>query len=273
MPENYRSIQEGISSYVQIGAVIFLILAGLFIGFILLSVQKRKRLEVEKQQLQSQFQQELLKTQLEIQEETLKKISEEIHDNIGQALSLAKLNLNTMDITKQKELEQKILNSKELVSKAINDLRDLSRSFNTDNIAAIGLSRAIEYELEMVQKSGSHKTTTIVNGTTARLEPQKELILFRIAQEVFQNIIKHANANTITVQIDYSGGQVELKIADDGKGFDLTPLNDEKNTFGLGIRNMHNRAKLIGGRFHMQSSPGLGTRVSIAVPLNNNHQS
>lgn len=270
MPENYRSIQEGISNYVQIGAVIFLVLAVLFIGFILLSVQKRKRLEVEKQQLQSQFQQTLLQTQLEIQEQTLKTISEEIHDNIGQALSLAKLKLNTIDITKQEQLIEKITDSKNLVSKAIQDLRDLSRSLNTDNIAAMGLIRAVEYELELFRKSG-FATDLRINGTITRMEPQRELIIFRIVQEALTNIIKHAEAETITVTAVYNTDALELQVQDDGKGIPvILDINkEESSNKSLGLRNMHNRAKMVGASFSMESVPGNGTVIKLSIPFNN----
>jgi signal transduction histidine kinase len=221
----------------------------------------------EKQEIQTQYQQTLLQTQLEIQEQTLKNISQEIHDNIGQALSLAKLNLNTMPPTNDEALQQKILNSKELVSKAITDLRDLSRSLDTDYVQEMGLQRAIEYEMEMIRKTGTIETNMIVEGTLFRLEKQKELILFRIVQETFNNILKHANAKSIYVNIIYSDSAFTLVIKDDGKGVNLQPFNDgENNNFGLGIRNMHSRAKLIGGDFNMSSNIGEGTKVKIVLP-------
>src|SRR6187402_1253829 len=209
---------------------------------------------------------ELLQTQLEIQEQTLKNISQEIHDNIGQALSLAKLNLNTMPATNDAVLQQKILNSKELVSKAIVDLRDLSRSLDTDYVQEMGLQRAIEYELEMIKKTGTVDTTMIVEGTLFRFEKQKELILFRIVQETFNNILKHAGAKNINVDINYAASSFTLAIKDDGKGVNLEPLNEgENNNFGLGIRNMHSRAKLIGADFNMSSVIGEGTEVKIVL--------
>jgi signal transduction histidine kinase len=221
---------------------------------------------MEKKNMEITFRQTLLQTQLEIQEQTLKNISQEIHDNIGQALSLAKLNLNTMPPTNDEALQQKILNSKELVSKAITDLRDLSRSLDTDYVQEMGLQRAIEYELEMIQKTGTIETNMIVEGTLFRLEKQKELILFRIVQETFNNILKHAGAKTIAVQINYETNGFTLMIKDDGKGVNLKPFNHgENNNFGLGIRNMHNRAKLIGADFNMSSNIGEGTEVKIVL--------
>ena len=267
MPEDYREIQEGITNYVKIGTVIFLALASSFIIFIVISLRRRKRMILEKNQLQSQFSQTLLQTQLEIQEQTLKNISQEIHDNIGQALSLAKLNLNTMPPTNDEVLQQKILNSKELVSKAITDLRDLSRSLDTDYIQEMGLQRVIEYELEIIRKTGTVETNLVVEGSMFRVEKHKELILFRIVQETLNNILKHANAKNIHVNIEYCASDFTLIIKDDGKGVDLEALSDEKtNKFGLGIRNMHSRAKLIGADFDMSSQPGRGTEVKIVLP-------
>ena len=219
------------------------------------------------------FQQTLLQTQLEIQEQTLKNISQEIHDNIGQALSLAKLNLNTMPTTNDEVLQQKILNSKELISKAIVDLRDLSRSLDTDYVQEMGLQRAIEYELEMIRKTGTVETSMIVEGSLFRLEKQKELILFRSVQETFNNILKHASAKSINVNINYDAADFTLIIKDDGKGVNLQPLSEgETNNFGLGIRNMHSRAKLIGADFNMNSKIGEGTEVKIILQNERNNE-
>jgi len=248
------------------GSLIIIVLL-VFILLFINEYNNKKRVHItEKIEMENEFQQTLLQTQLEIQEQTLKNISQEIHDNIGQALSLAKLNLNTMPPTNDEALQQKILNSKELVSKAITDLRDLSRSLDTDYVQEMGLQRAIEYEMEMIRKTGTIETNMIVEGTLFRLEKQKELILFRIVQETFNNILKHAGAKAINVHIDYETRGFTLIIKDDGKGVDLQPLTDGKNNnFGLGIRNMHSRAKLIGADFIMNSKIGEGTEVKIVL--------
>ena len=258
---------ESLEQVIYGGTIAFLVLASFLIFFLILYMRRKTKYMIEKQQLQSQFSQTLLQTQLEIQEQTLKNISQEIHDNIGQALSLAKLNLNTMPPTNDEALQQKILNSKELVSKAITDLRDLSRSLDTDYIQEMGLQRVLEYELEIIRKTGTVETNMVVEGSMFRVEKHKELILFRIAQETLNNILKHANAKSIRVNINYSATAFALIIKDDGKGVNLEPLREQKNNnFGLGIRNMHSRAKLIGADFNLSSEPGEGTEVKIVLP-------
>jgi len=268
---------QGLSQDIIITIIVtfFLLLLTSFVVVFITYHQRRQIKNLnEKQQLQSKYQQELLQTQLEIQEQTLKTISQEIHDNIGQALSLAKLNLNTMPATNDEQLQQKIINSKELVSKAIVDLRDLSRSLDTDYVQEMGLLRAIEYELELIRKTGTMDAQLQIEGVIARADKQKDLILFRIVQETFNNIIKHAEAKSIKVSVYYNLTELVLIIADNGKGIDLGPLNEQTNSgFGLGIRNMHNRAKLIGAVFTMRSSLGKGTEVKIILPnQNSNHE-
>jgi signal transduction histidine kinase len=222
---------------------------------------------LEKEQMKTSFQQELLRTQLEIQEQTLKNISQEIHDNIGQMLSLAKLNLATADIEKKEMVVQKIQDSHHLISKAIQDLRDLSRSLNSDYVSEMGVLRSIEYELEMIHKTGLMKTNLNVAGQVYKINSQKELILFRIVQETLNNIMKHAEADTISVWINYDPTGITLKIADNGRGFDFSELNEKGNLKpGLGIRSMSNRAKLIGSAFQINSSIGKGTEILIQIP-------
>lgn len=264
---------EIITYVIVICVIVFSFLAITLILFVTLFQKRKHKQQTEVIMLKENFAKELLQTQLEIQEQTLKNISQEIHDNVGQVLSLAKLNLNTMDIAKTEQLQGKIDDTLSQVSKAINDLRDLSKSFNTDNITAIGLVRAIENELEMIKKTDFLKTEFENTGLKKKLEPQKELILFRIVQEALHNIIKHAGAKIVKVSATYSDKELELQIMDDGKGFDLSPLNKEGETgFGLGLRNMQNRAKLIGAEFIMNSNTGKGTLVKIVLPFENNKQ-
>jgi signal transduction histidine kinase len=241
-------------------------LAGFVIFFLLMYMRRKAKSVLEKEQLRSGFQQTLLQSQLEIQEQTLKNISQEIHDNIGQALTLAKLNLNTMPGVSETQQES-IITTKGIISKAISDLRDLSRSLNTDYIADMGLQKALEYELGLINKSTLIKTELKTEGQAFRMDKQKELILFRIVQEALNNTIKHAYAKNINAAINYNNDKLELSIIDDGKGFAITEQTTE-NGAGLGLRNMQNRAKLIAAEFSISSSPENGTTIKIVMPVN-----
>jgi len=238
------------------GSIVLLILA-LFIIIFLVLYQKRQLSNLkEKQLMKTQFEQELLQTQLEIQEQTLKTISEEIHDNVGQVLSLAKLNLNTFENNSEKKLQD----TKHLISKAINDLRDLSRSMHGDRIAELGLQQSLTDELQILENSGEFRTHLKITGEPYKLTPQKEMVLFRIAQEALNNCVKYSKAKQITVELKYAGGNFFLTISDNGVGFD-THIKT-----GIGLKSMQNRTALIGGIFNLQSTPENGTSINIELP-------
>jgi signal transduction histidine kinase len=263
---------ERISSeiFIVICFSIFFLTVAMFI-LLLINIYHRKQLKhkVEKKEMQSQFSQTLLQSQLEIHEQTLKTISQEIHDNVGQVLTLAKLNLAT-SVVEDKQTAEQIKNSQQLIAKAIQDLRDLSRSLNTDYVEEMGLIRSIEYELEMLKKTETIETAFSMEGRVLRLEKQKELILFRIVQEAIHNTIKHADAKKIELSVYFYDHDMSITVKDNGKGFDLSPLHDAADgSFGLGLRNMNNRATLIGAKFLMESEPGKGTSVTIRLPYNN----
>lgn len=253
-------------------ATLVFIILSLF-GVLFLSIHKKKMNQslAEKKRLETEFAQTILETQLEIQEQTLKTISQELHDNIGQILSLAKLNLNRIDIIKFPELFEKIDDSKNLITKAIHDLRNLSKSLNTDLIAETGLVKAIEYELEMLGRAG-FATHLNIEGKHERFQNQKELILFRMVQEIFNNVIKHADANKIIVDIIFTDWLL-IKIADNGVGFSIEVSQGQSSNRGLGLRNMSNRAALIGAEFNINSSIGNGTIATILSQLDSKNVS
>jgi two-component system, NarL family, sensor kinase len=220
--------------------------------------QNRKEIQIEK------LNKTILQTQLEIKEQTLKTISEEIHDNIGQVLSLAKLNLNTFPENLDGIVKEKIIDTEILLSKAINDLRDLSQSMHGDNIAAIGFQASLEQELKLLEKTGKFETGMQVLGSRFSLESQKETVLFRIVQEALHNAVKHANAKRIGVNLNYETDALILLVIDDGQGFEINALNI--NDTGIGIGSMKKRALLIGGTCSIHSVPGEGTTVKTVVP-------
>lgn len=241
---------------IVISTSVLLLLAIFIILFTSEFLRKKKFHLAEKTLMKTQFEQELLRTQLEIQEHTLKTISEEIHDNIGQVLSLAKLNLNTLP----NSAEPKIQDTKNLVSKAITDLRNLSHSLHGDIIAELGLQESIGNELKIIESTKAFETEFKISGTVFKLDPKKEMILFRIVQEALNNCIKYSAAKKITVLLQYQLPLFILQVQDDGKGFDAT------QNIGIGLKSMLNRAQLIGGTFNLQSTEGEGTFITVELP-------
>lgn len=245
--------------YLTIG---FLILSGFIVFFIALFRIRLNRHLLEKQG----YTQSLLQTQLEIQEQTLNTISQEIHDNIGQVLSLVKINLGSFPDIKDEAAVKKLKDTKELVGKAIRDLRDLSRSMHGDRIAELGLVESIANELTILEHSKQFKTQFKITGTSFKPDAQKEMVLFRIVQEALHNSTKHSGAKNLQVCMNYAGDLLTLTVCDDGNGFDMEAMAASQK--GIGFKSMQNRATLIGAAFSMNSAPGKGT--CITVQLKNN---
>jgi two-component system, NarL family, sensor kinase len=245
------------------GTIVLLTLVLFIIFFVLVHYRKQAISQNIQKQMQSHFQQELLRTQIEIQEQTLKTISQEIHDNVGQVLSLAKLNLATFPTLGELQ-SNKINDTKNLVSKAIIDLRNLSRSMFGDQLQEMGLAKAIDNELSIVHSTGLFDTSLSVGNNVRKLEPQIEIVLFRMVQEAINNIIKHAKATRIHIDIGYEPNQFHISINDNGKGFDLN--NNNQSSGGMGLKSIQNRAALIGATFNIESDKGKGTTLSLHIP-------
>lgn len=232
-----------------------------------MAYQKRYYRHVqEMNKMKETYEQELLKTQLEIKEQTMQNISQEIHDNIGQVLSLANLQLTAIELNEDTFASNKINKSMELISQAINDLRDLSKTLNAENIVKTGLKAAIKYDLELIERSGMFTTSLQVSGDEKKFDDSKETIAYRIVQEALNNILKHARASHILIRLIYMEDALSICISDDGKGFDNSRIQPDTG-HGSGLKNMISRAQLIHGSIIIQSEISKGTRIELSVPF------
>ena len=248
-----------------------LLQGGIIFEVIFLSYAIAKRTQVMRMKLKQQheannemrisFQKELLKAQLEIQEQTFKSISQEIHDNIGQMLTLLRLNLNNLQ-QQHEGVTEELEDAKNILKKVMQDLRDLSKTMNSEMITKTGLAKAIETELHTINRATGMQTLFNWQATPP-MDPQVELILFRLVQESLHNIIKHAKATTIEVNAAVVGAMFQLIVRDDGMGCDFH--NTTSN--GSGLLNIQSRCKLIHATVEFISSPGMGACVKITLPI------
>jgi signal transduction histidine kinase len=252
---------KDIGNLIIITTLIFLIAPAFILLYIFIYNQRKKRHIEEKENLQSAFRQELLKTQIEVQEQTLTNISREIHDNITQVLSFVKLNLGMIDGLDD-AAKNKVIESRELVAQTINDLRNLSRSLSFEHIMQLGLVKTIGIETDRLNNSGLINIVLNINGDVYSLGEQRELVLFRIFQEALNNTLKHSGAKQLKISLQYSEKLFNLTLEDNGAGFS-TGLQDGKG--GAGLRNMANRAALIGGVAIIESSPGKGCSIKVSL--------
>lgn len=211
--------------------------------------------------MRNRFEQTLLKTQLEIQEQAFTYISQEIHDNIGQILSLVRLNLNTFG---NQVSEERINQTDDLLGKAIKDLRDLSHNLQNNRIHSIGIIESVRQLLISLEKTGQFQTTFRTSDNFHILDANTDIILYRMIQEIINNIIKHAAANSIDIEISNANNITSVRISDNGIGFDTTLINQVSRP-GIGLQNIINRAKMINTTVDVNSSPGNGTTITLHI--------
>lgn len=243
--------------------LVVLLMLGFVLAMLFLSRKRQQRFAIELETIRTNFEKELLKTQLEIQEQTFQYISQEIHDNIGQFISLAKLQLNTLDFRNLQSVKGQVAHSADLLTKALEDLRDLSRSLSSEIIRNNGLATAVELQIVQLKKLELPEVVYEVNGEYQFLDEQKEIFILRILQEAVNNIVRHSDARQVTIQLNYTQSNLSLHIADNGKGFDPAVVSHGKSS---GISNMNKRARMIGAIFNINSTIGAGTAVNLLVP-------
>lgn len=234
------------------------VIIGIIIIILFLVFQKRKaQLIQEKRLAEQRLLQEIANAQIEIKEATLRNISWELHDNIGQLLSVAKIQLN--HIKGQKEAINEVSNT---LSKSIQELRALSKTSNPEYLEKINLVEALDLEINRFNRLNFIKGTLEIKGALFELNKNTNLIVFRIIQEFFSNAIKHSKATELTTILDYTTDFLYITVSDNGIGFDV-----EKNqTEGIGLMNIKNRVKLINAQSSLTSVINKGTQLTIKIP-------
>jgi signal transduction histidine kinase len=258
----FNTDQEIINT-ILLGSLLFVFLAFIIVLSVIQYQSRQKKFRKEQVDLQNTFNQTLLQSRLEIQEQTFNYISQEIHDNVGQILSLAKVQINIMNESENinKELLDQV---KENVGKAMSDLRDIAKSLSSERIKTVGIYETVANEADRINKSGVIEVVISMQGNEQKMNDQKKLILFRIIQESLQNSIKHADAAKIDILFNYLPGTLHVSIKDDGKGFDMNDIS--KKNSGLGLSNIKTRALLTGGTSFITSELNKGTIININIP-------
>jgi len=249
---------------VFVSTTVFLVfLVGFIIYFIVLYQKRQVQNKAEREGLEANFKQEFLKARLEMQEQTFAHVSRELHDNVNQVLSFVKLNLAMINDVPEPQ-QTKLNENRDLIAQVITDLRDLSKSLSFEHITKQGLVKTIENEVNKLNKSGLIEANLIIKGDTYPLGEQRELVLFRILQEVVNNTMKHSGATHLNICLEYIPESFNLTIGDDGVGFSASSLDHSR---GSGLMNIEHRAAVIGAVAKIDSSPGKGCTVSVNLNL------
>jgi len=251
----------------QILLIIYFIIIILFFAafgiIFMIAFQKRKnKLLLEKLKAEQRFEDEIFKSRIEIQEQALKNVSWELHDNIGQLLSTAVMQINILGSSLNEKTSESLQDVRKLVGDSLQEIRNLSKTLNHEVIQNIGLIKSIEAELKRFEKLNFLDTHFDIQGEEIHINPKDEIILYRIIQEFFSNTIKHAEASNMYVTLIYAPELLKITIKDDGVGFDMNSV--EANS---GLLNMKSRAGLVNATFEYDSAPNKGVLLTLAYPI------
>ncbi|MFC4233551.1 sensor histidine kinase [Parasediminibacterium paludis] len=255
---------------IVIGGIIALLLVGFVITTLFLYQRRQHKQEKELSRLREAFNQELLSSQIEIQENTMRLIGEELHDNVKQQLVFVSRSLSTLAYTTSSEEDKNVLSTTGVfIDKAISDIQHLSNTLHTERIAEEGLIPTIKSEVANINRLGFLNVTYDSDLYYNYFDGQTTIFLYRMLQESLQNILKHAQATHVNIKVYCSDAHTfVIEIQDNGKGFNLAEEKAKKDkSGGVGVKSMMNRANLIGATITIDSAIGKGTTVKITIPI------
>ncbi|MGV9003738.1 sensor histidine kinase [Flavobacterium sp.] len=241
----------------------FLLFVVAIITYIWQYKKKKKESEIQFAFEKNQHQKELLNSQLEIQYQTMQEIGLEIHDNVGQKLTLASLYIHKLIYeNKADEHTETMGNINNIITDSLADLRQLSKTLTDDSITRKNIVVLLRQECDKVHKI--KRCTLKHDNIIEKIEISYHLksMILRLSQEFIQNSLKHSECESIHIELTYAENKVILKLMDDGKGFDVS----NSNSIGIGLQNMKKRVQSVGGKFILQSDV-TGTQLILRLPL------
>lgn len=242
------------ASDIQLTVIVSTLTILVFVGLVALLLvtnhTRRIRHRAELAELHLQRDQEVMAAEREATQHTLREVGRELHDNVGQLLTVAQMGLNT--VLEEAAPDPRLAASRDALDQGVEEVRRLGHSLNSDLWQQRSLADAISAEAERVERVGRVAAHVIVKGTPPELSPDTSTILFRVFQEVVNNALKHSGADTLTITL--SGTPTfHLTIADNGKGFDATRTDAHG-----GLVNIQRRCALVGFTARCTTAPGLG---------------
>ncbi len=248
------------------GSLLLTLFAFFLIAYLLVQKNKQNQYQLEKTQMIFDHENNILRTKIEEQENTMDQISKELHDNIKSVLGFAQMSMyNIAGLATDNEQAVLINKTNNIIGDVIENLHNISHSLNSNFVKNIGLIDSITKEIEHVQLSKKLICNMEVSGEPFSLSPEKEIHIFRIAQEAIQNCLKHANATNLNFALDYLPGLFTMKISDNGDGFDKNKVYAMK---GLGFLNMFQRTRYVHGALEVDSAPSEGSTITLTLNPN-----
>jgi signal transduction histidine kinase len=248
--------------------IIFIVLSSITLAIFIIAVilffyQWRRRklsFDREKSEAERLYQEQLLQTRLDSRQQTMQFIGQEIHDSVGQRLTLASIYAKQMEPMVPGNQVNKLKEVAGIIDESLSELRMLSRSLASPELAEASLQAMLELEAKRVNATGLCQLVLQLDQQRLGLDPLKKHQLLRILQEFVQNSLRHSGCRVIRVDLYKKDHLMELVARDDGKGFEVS-----SQAQGVGLYNMERRAAEIGAKYQISSIPGTGTTLKLEI--------
>ncbi len=250
----------GIDYFVLAFLIEIIALSGLLAYRVKLIQDKSKRLLIEKNYIQQQRTQAVL----EAEERERIRIARDLHDGIGQTLAAARMTLGNY-MSKKKIDAVEMQTSLDLLEDSIKEVREISHNMMPSSLTKFGLVTALKQFTNKINSLDKLQIDLQVVGIKERFDEKIEMMLYRIVQEIISNIIRHAEARKVNIELVKHDSELILIVEDDGVGFDI---NNENS--GIGLKNIATRVEYLNGSVNFDSAIGYGTSVIVEIPLNLN---
>ncbi len=248
--------------FIILASAFFALLMVAFVTTFLFVTQKRSFKYNENLALvKKEYESAILNSQIEVQATTLQQVSEELHDNIGQLLSSVLMFMEVLGSKGHPEMQSSIEDTKTVVTEIKEQVRHISRSISPKHIEDFGLSEAIGYQTDRINRIGAINVEFKVEGTIKKFIPGIEIVMFRMVQELMNNAIKHSECENIWITVSYEAEKLSINVRDDGKGFNKREVEKNKQfKDGGGLNSLENKARNIQCSISFNSSQK-GTNV------------
>jgi signal transduction histidine kinase len=261
---------SGVSTVLFFGTLGMLVLAIGLVVFIVFHQRRVIRYQMQLQKMEEEQQKILLNASIRWQEEERQRIAADLHDDAGPLLATARLYLNEnllkQDINTQL---QSIYNAKQIIDDTIQLIRNISHSLMPPTLKNFGLESAINDLFQKISGTGSINASCRFHDYRQRLRPEQELLIFRVVQELVNNILKHSNSSFIHLTQNYNEEKFYLRLHHDGRGItqqDFEKMN--KSSLGLGLKNIQSRMKVLHGNINFEKDLSQTYyKVTMEVPM------
>jgi signal transduction histidine kinase len=249
------------ATIIALGSALLLVAAGMIYILRLERQTQMRYLELSRSRHELQ---RLSSRLVDAQESERRAISRELHDEIGQSLGALLVDLSRLSASippDRPEEKEQVDRMKSVAESSVQAVRNIALLLRPSMLDDLGLGPALEWQGREVSRRSDIEVEVRAENVSGDLPPEYATTIYRLAQEALNNAVRHSGAKTARVEVEQSGRRIQVRISDDGRGF------DPKRTRGLGILGMEERVKRLGGEFTVDSAPGRGTAITAELPL------